>query len=1175
MPFGIHSAQEVFHKRLHELFQDLSGVETDIDDILVWGRTREEHDERLEKTPQRARESNLKLNPDKCKIRRSEVLYIGHVLTTDGVKPDVSKLEAITSMPTPEDKHGIQRLLGMVNYVAKFLPNISEVTSPLRELLKKDVAWHWTERHEQSFNDIKKLLTETSKGVLKYYDPKQPVGLQVDACKSGLGAVLMQGGSPIAYASRSLTETECKYAQIEKELLAVVFGCERFHQYIYAKEVTVETDHRPLVSIITKSLDKAPARLQRMLLRLQRYNIDLQYKPGKELYTADTLSRAHLPTTGDEDEDLVLYVHNMTANLPVSDKKLVELLRETANDKIMVKLIETIQEGWPKHRQNTSKQVREYWPIKDELHVSDGLIFKGESIVVPQALRKDVLAQIHEGHLGIERSKQRARELVFWPGMSKQIEDTVANCSICQELRNSNTKEPMIPHEIPQYPWQIAATDLFTWNGGNYIVVVDYYSRYWEVSSLHNTTSTSVIEKLKQFFARHGIPETLKSDNGPQYSSAEFAKFAAVWKFSHVTSSPKYPQSNGLAEKTVQTVKRTLEKAKRDGKDPYLAMLEQRNTPVGNYKSPAQLSMARRLRSILPCTTSHLLPETTSHQETMVRFQKKQAEQKANYDRSATPLPSLHTGETVRIQRDGDWKPAKVIEVADTPRSYRGWRPLMEPSTVEIESTYTKTSQPLQKSIQARLTRSKGTNNLQESNELQECQSYRTKDITHENVYDRPLTLGDLANVQPEFKCNVTINNWRKTSTERENDYVVLTLSPKDIKRVDYGQEEKEFRSEEFVQPGDIKLSTAMTTSAAVLSHDQLRVVIGLGFGNNIVAQPGLTTDCMSKVVPLIVQVCFGIITIGFPVALYFHGKTIWEQVGTSLFVCFMIILALIAILPTGASTPGLIERFTRWCIINIYHVRLLRQVVGVTNNGSTPPPVMSLSDGGHAEILGLLPLFKLRLPRIVVVNGGALKHGDTYASDLLAALKQAREKLRCSFTGISGRDILEDIREKFVEKPPGNQPRCYRFKVTYYEISGFVGKEVGEGEVLLLMPRHPEDGMSRFKDYKWSDLDGDVKLDLDESAWGSGPALKASDVDRLSGCCFECCHWKPFNFILNPLMGRFPFHSTFNQMFTASQFSAYHREGYRACLEGEAAEFLGIDQNKTVVVLDQPCKLL
>ena len=153
----------------------------------------------------------------------------------------------------------------------------SEVTAPLRELLKKDVAWHWTECHEQSLVAIKKVLTETSPAVLRYYDPKKPVGLQVDACKSGLGAVLVQDGSPIVYASRSLKETECRYAQIEKELLAVVFGVERFHQHIYAKEVTVETDHRPLLSIISKPLDKTLPRLQRMLLKLQRYHINLQY----------------------------------------------------------------------------------------------------------------------------------------------------------------------------------------------------------------------------------------------------------------------------------------------------------------------------------------------------------------------------------------------------------------------------------------------------------------------------------------------------------------------------------------------------------------------------------------------------------------------------------------------------------------------------------------------------------------------------------------------------------------------------------------------------------------------------------------------------------------------------------------------------------------------------------
>ena len=410
MPFGIHSAQEVFHKRLYELFHDFDGVETDIDDILVWGRMVEEHDEKLEKALQRARQRNLRLNPDKCKIRCTEVMYIGHPLTGDGVKPDASKLEAILEMPVPEEKHGIQRLLGMVNYVAKFAPYVSDVTAPLRELLKKDVAWHWTERHEQSFRDIKRLLTEMSPGLLKYYGPKMPVKLQVDACKSGLGAVLVQDGSPIAYASRSLTETERRYAQIEKELLAVTFGCERFHQYIYAKKVLVETDHRPLISIILKPLDKALARLQRMMLRLQRYDIHLVYKPGKELYCADTLSRAHLPTTGDDDEDLVLSVHSVIANLPVSNRKLAELRRETANDSTMVKLAEIIQEGWPSYKQKVPKQITEYWTFRGELVMSDGLISKGQAILVPQALRKDILALIHERHLGTERSKLRAQD---------------------------------------------------------------------------------------------------------------------------------------------------------------------------------------------------------------------------------------------------------------------------------------------------------------------------------------------------------------------------------------------------------------------------------------------------------------------------------------------------------------------------------------------------------------------------------------------------------------------------------------------------------------------------------------------------------------------------------------------------------------------------------------------
>ena len=152
---------------------------------------------------------------------------------------------------------------------------------------------------------------------------------------------------------------------------------------------------------------------------------------------------------------------------------MAELRQETVSDSAMIELAQISQEGWPNHKQKVPKQIREYWAFKDELVVIDGLILKGETIIVPQALRKDILAQIHEGHLGIEKSKLRARDLVFWPGMTKQIEDIVTNCSNCQELRSSNPREPMLLHEISQYPWQIVVTDLFLWNDVNHVVVVD------------------------------------------------------------------------------------------------------------------------------------------------------------------------------------------------------------------------------------------------------------------------------------------------------------------------------------------------------------------------------------------------------------------------------------------------------------------------------------------------------------------------------------------------------------------------------------------------------------------------------------------------------------------------------------------------------------------------------
>ena len=200
-----YTQRKVFHKRISQHFEDLEGVETDIDDILVWGTTIEEHDRRLHATLERAEHIGMTMNPEKCKFCMTEVTYLGHKLTGEGVKPDQSKVDAILNMPAPNDKQGVQRLLGMVNYLTKFIPGTAEINTPLRELLKKNVPWHWTEKHQSAFDKIKEILSTSQ--VLRFYDVAKPVVLQTDASKRGLGAALLQEGFPVAYASRTMTAT--------------------------------------------------------------------------------------------------------------------------------------------------------------------------------------------------------------------------------------------------------------------------------------------------------------------------------------------------------------------------------------------------------------------------------------------------------------------------------------------------------------------------------------------------------------------------------------------------------------------------------------------------------------------------------------------------------------------------------------------------------------------------------------------------------------------------------------------------------------------------------------------------------------------------------------------------------------------------------------------------------
>ncbi|CAK1599497.1 unnamed protein product [Parnassius mnemosyne] len=672
LPYGLNCASEVFHAKIKQLIEDLDGVDSFIDDIICWGRNKDEHDRRLNALLNRAREINLKFNKDKCRICVEEVTYLGHIFNKNGMKPDLEKVKAIKNMPTPKERKSLERFLGAVNYLSKFIPKYSERIFPLTRLLKKDTEWCWESEQQNAFDLLKYLISKSP--VLALYDVSQPAVVSVDASSVALGAVLLQGGRPIEYTSCTLTDTQTRYAQIEKEMLAILFACEKFHQYIYGKsDVLIETDHKPLESIFKKPLDSIPARLQRMILRLQCYDLIVTYKPGKYMYLADTLSRAPIPELyNDKVSDNVLcQVHMIVSNMPVSHKKLSVIKNETLKDNNLKLLMRYINQGWPEYKRDIEDNLKYYWSMRGDLFCVDGVIFKNKQILIPSSLRTEMLKIIHDGHLGIDRCKRRAREVLFWPGISYDIERYVNRCVVCRENSNNSSKEPMIAVSIPNLPWSKIGTDIFQYGKKSYLIIVDYYSCFTEVALLHETNSKSVINVLRENFARYGIPDIAISDNGPQFSSREFKNFAVEWGFEHITSSPNYAQSNGKSERAVQTIKKILKKSIDSGSDFYLNLLSYRNTPRDNLNSPAQLLMGRRLKCRLPVHPDLLKIGHVNNESQHKVMLDKQNKYKMYYDLRAKPLPVLDVGDKVTmIEKNNSKIPGHIIAKAATPRSY-------------------------------------------------------------------------------------------------------------------------------------------------------------------------------------------------------------------------------------------------------------------------------------------------------------------------------------------------------------------------------------------------------------------------------------------------------------------------------------------------------------------------
>lgn len=679
MAFGLVSSSEEFQRRLSEALNGLTGITVVADDILIYGKgdnkeqAMNDHNQNLEKLLIRAREVNLKLNKDKCRFLLQELPYIGHIITEHGIKPDPKKVNAIREMAHPKDGDGVRRFLGHINYVSKFIPDCSAESEPLRRLINvTDDKFVWGEDQINAFDRLKELLTHEK--TLKYFRVNYPIVVQTDASTGGLGAVLMQDGKPVCYASRSLTDSEQNYAPIELELLAIVYAMQKFDQYVFGcKDLTVHTDHEPLEPILKKSLLKAPKRLQSMLLALQRYPMSVKYRPGPLQVTADMLSRSPVDKSspGVNEEQIFqiqsflsdLSISQPRLDLPVSESTYKSIQANTRDDDELKLIGQLIMDGWPLKASDLPEIARCYHSFRDELAVLDGILYKGPRIIVPKASRLDILKKLHVSHQGTAATLRRARGVVFWPQMSEDIRVYTEKCVKCAMDSPAQQKETLQNHDIPNKPWSKVGMDLLTYHNKHYLVIVDYFSDFFECEPITNLSSAGVIKVCKRTFARYGIPDVVQSDNGPQFASSDFTIFGQKWGFQHTTSSPGHQQSNGKAEAAVKIIKRLMRRAD----DPYLALLEYRNTPTAEMStSPAERMLGHSTRSILPTPNKN---KTVYMGSVLPEKSKKKLMTQDSYNQSAKDLKPLVVGEPVLLRdfsaakdKYNKWMTGKVLE---------------------------------------------------------------------------------------------------------------------------------------------------------------------------------------------------------------------------------------------------------------------------------------------------------------------------------------------------------------------------------------------------------------------------------------------------------------------------------------------------------------------------------
>lgn len=648
--FGVSSASEQYQHEIAGALAGIEGVENISDDVIIHARDQVTHDERLHAVMGRLREAGLTLNADKCQFNMDRLIFMGILLSEKGIGPTEERVRAVTEAREPENDTEVRSFLGLVGYSSRFIPQFATLSEPLRRLTRKDTPFVFGAEQKRAFDNLKTALAKAT--TLAYFDKDAPTQVIADASPVGLGAVLVQkqdgNNVPVCYVSRSLTDCERRYSQTEREALGLVWACERLHPYLYGRQFDLVTDHKPL-EVIYGPRSKPCARIERWVLRLQPYDFKIVHIAGKN-NIADPLSR--LLSTNEKqvkhEHGSDEYVRFVAVNATPRALTTREVEEESATDPELQDVREAIETGH-------FEKCKPYAVIAGELCTVGYLVLRGTRIVLPQALRARALALAHEGHLGIVGTKQHLRTKVWWPGVDKAAERHCKLCHGCQIVARPDPPEPLKPTPLPNGPWRDVAIDLLGPLPTNHsiLVVVDYFSRYYEYDVMTSTTSEKIIDSLESIFSRHGLPVTIKSDNGPQFRSEQFRLYCEENGITHNKTTPKYAQANGEVERQNASLMKRIRIAQSDGLDwkkelrKYVTVYRSITHPSTN-KSPAELLFNRKIRGKLP-----ELLEANTDLEVCDRDNEQKAKSKLYADtRRGAQQSEIGVGDTVLLRQD-------------------------------------------------------------------------------------------------------------------------------------------------------------------------------------------------------------------------------------------------------------------------------------------------------------------------------------------------------------------------------------------------------------------------------------------------------------------------------------------------------------------------------------------